>query len=178
MLRHIPAYSGTRRTYQTFSLNMWGDGRDRYRRITRYCLTISIYLFVSVVYTSAVKARYNYRFEITSPNSARYFTRWFESRRLHICREIQIRYYIRLRTNNPEGVFQLASRLAIEQNEFVSRWCSLGKLCLGVSKDTGSSDSLRKVLVQRVREMDVAVNWLNRELVVGKGWQLPLRESC
>ena len=76
------------------------------------------------------------------------------------------------------GVFQLASRLAIEQNEFVSRWCSLGKLCLGVSKGTGSSDSLRKVLVQRVREMDVAVNWLNRELVVGKGWQLPLRESC
>ena len=38
-----------------------------------------------------------------------------------------------------------------------------------MSKDTGSSDSLRKVLVQRVREMDVAVNWLNRELVVGKG---------
>ena len=34
--------------------------------------------------------------------------------------------------------------------------------------DTESSDSLRKVLVQRVREMDVAVNWLNRELVVGK----------
>ena len=48
------------------------------------------------------------------------------------------------------GVFQLASRLAIDQNEFVSRGCSLGKLCLGVSKDTGSSDSLRKVLVQRV----------------------------
>ena len=69
----------------------------------------------------------------------------------------------------PIGVFQLASRLAIDQNEFVSRGCSLGKLCLGVSKDTGSSDSLRKVLVQRVREMDVAVNWLNRELVVGKG---------
>ena len=38
-----------------------------------------------------------------------------------------------------------------------------------MSKDTGSSDSLRKVLVQRVREMDVVVNWLNRELVVGKG---------
>ena len=35
--------------------------------------------------------------------------------------------------------------------------------------DTGSSDSLREVLVQRVREIDVAVNWLNRELVVGKG---------
>ena len=40
---------------------------------------------------------------------------------------------------------------------------------MGVSKDTGSSDSLRKVLVQKVREMDVVVNWLNRELVVGKG---------
>ena len=39
---------------------------------------------------------------------------------------------------------------------------------MGVSKDTESSDSLRKALVQRVREMDVAVNWLNRELVVGK----------
>ena len=39
-----------------------------------------------------------------------------------------------------------------------------------MSKDTESSDSSRKVLVQRVREMDVAVNWLNCELVVGKGW--------
>ena len=68
------------------------------------------------------------------------------------------------------GVFQLASRLAIDQNEFVSRGCSLGKLCLSVSKDAESSDSLRKALVQRVREMDVAVNWLNRELVVGKRW--------
>ena len=38
-----------------------------------------------------------------------------------------------------------------------------------MSKDTKSSDSLRKVLVQRVGEMDVAVNWLNCELVVGKG---------
>ena len=38
-----------------------------------------------------------------------------------------------------------------------------------MSKDAGSSDSLSKVLVQRVREMDVAVNWLNGELVVGKG---------
>ena len=37
-----------------------------------------------------------------------------------------------------------------------------------MSKDTESSDSLRKALVQRVREMDVGVNWLNRELVVGK----------
>ena len=40
---------------------------------------------------------------------------------------------------------------------------------MGVSKDTESPDSLRKVLVQKVREMDVAVNWLNFELVVGKG---------
>ena len=39
---------------------------------------------------------------------------------------------------------------------------------LDVSKDTESSDSLRKVLVRKVREMDVAVNWLNSELVVGK----------
>ena len=39
-----------------------------------------------------------------------------------------------------------------------------------MSKDTESSDSLRKALVQRVRETDVAVNWLNRELVVGKRW--------
>ena len=68
------------------------------------------------------------------------------------------------------GVFQLAWRIAIDQNEFVSRGCSLGKLCLGVSKGTESSDSLRKALVQRVREMEVAVNWLNRELVVGKRW--------
>ena len=91
---------------------VWGDGRDRYRRITRYCLTISIYLLAFVVYTSAPKARYNYRFEITSSSSARYFTRRFESRRLHRCPEIQIRYYVRLRTNN-SIVFQLASRLAI-----------------------------------------------------------------
>ena len=40
---------------------------------------------------------------------------------------------------------------------------------LGVSKDTESSDSLRKVLVRKVREMDVPVNWVNSELVVGKG---------
>ena len=39
--------------------------RDRYRRITRYCLTITVYLLVFVVYTSAPKARYNYRFKIT-----------------------------------------------------------------------------------------------------------------
>ena len=38
-----------------------------------------------------------------------------------------------------------------------------------MSKDTESSDSLRKVLVQKVSEMDVTVNWLNFELVVGKG---------
>ena len=31
------------------------------------------------------------------------------------------------------------------------------------------SDSLRKALVRKVREMGVAVNWLNFELVVGKG---------
>ena len=37
-----------------------------------------------------------------------------------------------------------------------------------MSKGTESSDSLRKALVQRVREMDVVVNWLNRELVVEK----------
>ena len=133
---------------------------------------------MSVVYTSAVKARYNYRFEVTSSNSARYFTRWFESRRLHRCPEIQVRITYDRGRPIQIGVFQLASRLAIDQNEFVSRGCSLGKLCLGVSKDTESSDSLRKALVQRVREMDVAVNWQNRELVVGKRWQLPLRESC
>ena len=40
---------------------------------------------------------------------------------------------------------------------------------LGVSKDMESSDSSRKMLVRKVREMDVAVNWLNSELVVGKG---------
>ena len=83
---------------------------DTYRRITRYCLTITIYLLVFVVYTSASKARYNYRFKITSSSSARYFTRWFESRRLHRCREIQIRYYVRLRTNNSDR--RLPTRLA------------------------------------------------------------------
>ena len=63
------------------------------------------------------------------------------------------------------GVFQLVCG----QNHFLSRWCSLGQLWLGVSKDKESSDSLRKVLIRKVREMDVAVNWLNFELVVGKG---------
>ena len=43
-------------------------------------LTITIYLLMSVLYTSAPKARYRYRLEITSSSSARYFTRWFESR--------------------------------------------------------------------------------------------------
>ena len=38
-----------------------------------------------------------------------------------------------------------------------------------MSKDAESSDSLRKVLVRKVREMDVAVNWLSFELVVEKG---------
>ena len=35
-----------------------------------------------------------------------------------------------------------------------------------MSKDPKSSDSLRKALVRKVREMDVAVNGLNFELVV------------
>ena len=63
------------------------------------------------------------------------------------------------------GVFQLASRLAIES--LCVAMMLLRKTVIG---DMESSDSLRKVLVQRVREMDVAVNWLNCELVVGKGW--------
>ena len=94
----------------------WGEVRDRYRRITRYCLTITVYLLVFVVYTSAPKARYNYWFEITSSSSARYFTRWFESRRLHRCRGIQIRYYVRLRTNNLDRRLPTCLRLAIGQN--------------------------------------------------------------
>ena len=65
-------------------------------------LTITISLLMSVVYTSAPKARYRYRFEITSSSSARYITRWFESRRLHRCRGIPIRYYVRLRTDNSD----------------------------------------------------------------------------
>ena len=93
---------------------IWGDVRDKYWRITRSYLTITVYLLVFVVYTSAVKTRYNYRFEITSSNSARYFTRWFESWRLHRCPEIQIRYYVRLRTNNSD-------RLAIPKSSNLLR---------------------------------------------------------
>ena len=42
------------------------------------------------------------------------------------------------------------------------------KTILGGSKDMRSSDSSKKAFVPKVREMDVGVNWLNRELVVGK----------
>ena len=58
--------------------------------------------------------------------------------------------------------------------DFPSRWCCLGKLWLGTSKD-----SSRKASVRKMRKLDVAVNWLNFELVVGKGrWPPSLRESC
>ena len=63
-------------------------------------LTITIYLLMSVVYTSAPKARYRYRLEITSSSSARYFTRWFESR---WCTDVEgLRYYVRLRADNSD----------------------------------------------------------------------------
>ena len=95
---------------------IWGDVRDRYWRITRYCLIICIYLLVFVVYNSAPKARYNYRFKITSSSSARYFTRWFESR---WCTDVEgFRFAITYDCGRTIqiGVFQLAPRLAIEQN--------------------------------------------------------------
>ena len=86
--------------------------RDRCRRITRYCSTIIIYLFVFVVYTRAPKARYNYRFAITSSSSARYFSRCDSSRDdCTRCREIRIRYYGRLPTINSER--RLPTRLAV-----------------------------------------------------------------
>ena len=89
----------------------WGDVRDRCGRITRYCSTITIYLFVFVVYTHAPKARYNYRFAITSSSSAWYFSRCDSSRDdCTRCREIQIRYYLRLRTINSDR--RLPTRLA------------------------------------------------------------------
>ena len=40
-----------------------------------------------------------------------------------------------------------------------------------MSKDTTSSDSLRKAFVRKVREMDVTVNWLNFELWLESGWK-------
>ena len=40
------------------------------------------------------------------------------------------------------------------------------KTTMGVSKGTRSSDSRRKVFAQRVREIDVAVNWSISVLVV------------
>ena len=61
----------------------------------------------------------------------------------------------------------LVSRLTTESS--CDAMMLLKKTVLGMSKDTESSDSLRKVLVRKVREMDIAVNWLNSELVVGKG---------
>ena len=129
-----------------------------------------------VMYTRAQNARYNYRFAVTSSSSVWYVSRCDSGRDdCTSCREIRIRYYGQLPTVNSDRRF---STRGSRQNDFLSQWCSLGKLWLDVSKDTESSDSLRKALVQRVREMDVAVNWLNRELVVGKRWQLPLRESC
>ena len=151
--------------------------RDRCGRTTRYCLTITIclcswYTLARRKHSTIIGSRLQIQ--------ARRDTSRGGSSRDDCTDVVEFRFAITYDCGRTIqiGVFQLASRLAIEQNEFVSRWCSLGKLCLGVSKDTGSSDSLRKVLVQRAREMDVAVNWLNCELVVGKGWQLLLRESC
>ena len=43
--------------------------------------------------------------------------------------------------------------------DFPSRCCCKGKLWWGVSKDARSSNSLRKALVRKVREMNVVVNW-------------------
>ena len=43
------------------------------------------------------------------------------------------------------------------------------KTIWGVSKETRSSDSLRKAFVQKVREMDVLVNWLISMLEVEEG---------
>ena len=40
---------------------------------------------------------------------------------------------------------------------------------MGVSKGTRSSDSLRKVFVRKVREIDVTVNWSISMLVVREG---------
>ena len=40
---------------------------------------------------------------------------------------------------------------------------------MGVSKGTRSSDSWRKVFVQRVREVDVTVNWSISMVVVREG---------
>ena len=83
-------------------------------------LTITIYLLMSVVYTSAPKARYRYRLEITSSSSARYFTRWFESR---WCTDVEgFRFAITYDCGRTIqiGVFQLASRLAIERNRNVT----------------------------------------------------------
>ena len=40
---------------------------------------------------------------------------------------------------------------------------------MGVSKGTRSSDSWRKVFVQKVREVDVTVNWSISMLVVREG---------
>ena len=46
-----------------------------------------------------------------------------------------------------------------------------------MSKDTKSSDSLRKALVRIARETDVAVTWLSFELVVEKGRRPPLERK-
>ena len=43
------------------------------------------------------------------------------------------------------------------------------KTIWGVSKDTRSSDSSRKAFVQKVREINVAVNWAIYMLVVREG---------
>ena len=85
--------------------------RDRCRRITRYCSTIIIYLFVFVVYSRAPKARYNYRFAITSSSSAQYFSRCDSSQDdCTRCREIRVCYYGQLPTINSGG--HLPTRLA------------------------------------------------------------------
>ena len=79
-------------------------------------LTITIYLLMSVVYTSAPRARYRYRFEITRSSSARYL-RGGSSR--DDCADVEgFRFAITYDCGRTIqiGVFQLASRLAMEQN--------------------------------------------------------------
>ena len=49
---------------------------------------------------------------------------------------------------------------------------------MGVSKDTGPSDLLMKILVRKVRAVDTASDWIIRRLVDQEGVWPPSRESC
>ena len=148
---------------------IWGDVRDRCRRITQYVQQL-IFINLCSLYTLMRRTRdtiIGSRIQV-------------QIQRDTFCGAIQVERWLHKMSRNSDSLLRPTTNDQFGQashdsssdsllTDFPSRWCCSGKLWLGVSKDTKSSVSLRKALVRKVREMDVVVNWLNFELVVGKG---------